>query len=401
MESTTDNKNVNATQPTQASASAFPTPGQTAFPTPGQTAPTFPAPGQTTVKQPVSFAAPAQQPAPAQQTAATPAVVSQQPTAAATPAPAQQPAPAPQPAPVQAAQQPVQQPAPQPEPEETPAEEEQPEKKKKQKKLILNTQRILDDWKFERGKVMIFFMKLIKFLATLFCVLLYIGGFIFLIGANVAIGFWQPIAEIPNINTIAPIMLLIATFLVIWIPFTSKLTPYFKAFSISKWLDKNNINAQEVAKIFLQSRREKALTKYNKKRGSIGAEKADLSQATFSLLNEEHKSLYKSEFICALLFWLFISLVKLAFVYFLCGVVANISQQVKLIVEKTASFDFMTLVNFALNPVFLGLLGGLIVLSITAAITVACVAHKRNKNLYEWVKVEMKEFMPTEEYYEE
>ena len=385
MESTMENNNV--TQPTQAAAPSFPTPGQSAFPTPGQAAPTFPAPGQSTVRQPVSFTTPApvQQPTPVQQ-----------PAPAQQPAPVQQPAPAQQPAPVQ---QPA--PAQQPAPEETPAEEEQPEKKKKHKKLILNTQRILDDWKFERGKVMIFFMKLIKLLATIFCIFLYIGGSIFLIGANVAIGFWEPIAEIPNINNIAPIMMLIATFLAIWICFTKKLTPYFKAFSIVKWLDKRNVNAQEVAKIFLQSRREKALTKYNKKKGSISAEKADLSQATFAILSEEHKSLYKSEFICALLFWIFISILKLVFTYFLCVVVAGVCQQIKMFLDSSVSFDIGLIFNIVLNPIFIAVIICWIIIGIAGAITVACISHKRNKNLHEWVKVEMKEFMPTEEYYEE
>ena len=386
MESTTQN---NTTNTAQAPASAFPTPGQTAFPTPGQAAPTYPTPNQTAAKTPVTFATPA--PAPVQAPAPAPTQAAQ---------PAAQPAPAPavnQPAPAQAPQS-----APQPTPEETPAEEEEgTEKKKKHKKLILNTQRILDDWKFERGKVLIFFMKLIRHLAAFFAVCLYIGGFVHLIGANIAIGFWEPIAQIPNITTTAPLMLLGATFLAVWVSFANKLTPYFKAFSLAKWLDKHSINPNEVAKIFLQERQTKAITKYNKGRGGISAEKADLSQATFTSLNEEYKALYKSEFISALLFWIFISLLQLAFIYFFSVVVALICQQIQMFIGMVMPFDINLIFNILLNPIFIAVVICWIIIGVAGGITVACISHKKKKNLQEWLKAEMKDFLPTEEYYEE
>jgi hypothetical protein len=40
------------------------------------------------------------------------------------------------------------------------------------------------------------------------------------------------------------------------------------------------------------------------------------------------------------------------------------------------------------------------VLGITAAITLACIAHARNKDQQKWVKAFMKEDMPSKEYYD-
>ena len=293
-------------------------------------------------------------------------------------------------------------PAPQPQSEEVQEEEtEQKEEEKKPAKLILNTQRILDDWKFEKGKVLIFLMKLMKVFVVLGAITLFIMGFIGLIGMNIAISFLKPIDFLTRNAATSQIMLIAATFLTIWVSFANKLTPYFKAFSIAKWLKKNEVDPKEVMKIFLQSRREKELTKYKKGRGEINAEKADLSQAALILLSEDNKKSYKVEMVWALLFWIFISALKIAFVYLLSGVIGNICLQISEIIEKTASFDFMKLVNFALDPIFLGCIGGWILMGIIKAIVIVCIAASRNRKQQKWVKTYMKEDMPSEEYYEE
>jgi hypothetical protein len=69
--------------------------------------------------------------------------------------------------------------------------------------------------------------------------------------------------------------------------------------------------------------------------------------------------------------------------------------------DASVSFDIGILFNILLNPVFIAVIICWIIIGIAGGITIACISHKRNKNLYEWVKTEMKEFMPTEEYYEE
>ena len=61
----------------------------------------------------------------------------------------------------------------------------------------------------------------------------------------------------------------------------------------------------------------------------------------------------------------------------------------------------MKLVNLALDPIFLGVIGGWIVVGIVSAIVIACIAHSRNKKQQKWVKLHMKEDMPSEEYYDE
>ena len=42
-----------------------------------------------------------------------------------------------------------------------------------------------------------------------------------------------------------------------------------------------------------------------------------------------------------------------------------------------------------------------LIIGIAGGITVACISYKKKKNLQEWLKAEMKDFLPTEEYYEE
>ena len=293
-------------------------------------------------------------------------------------------------------------PAPAPEQEEYTEENgEEKAEEKKPAKLILNIQRILDDWKFERGKVLIFLMKLMKVLVVLGAISLFFMGFIGVIGMNIAISFLEPVAFLTRNAFTSQIMLLCATFLTVWVSFANKLTPYFKAFSIAKWLKNNEVDPKEVMKIYLQTRREKELTKYKKGRGAISAEKADLSQAAFILLNEDNKKSYKTEMVWALVFWFLISAAKVAFVYFFSIVLSNICQQINEIIQKTAEFDFMKLVNFALNPIFLGVIGGWILLGIIGAIVLVSIAHARNKNQQKWIKAYMKADMPSEEYYDE
>ena len=433
MESTTENMNVNTTPaapqtPAPQPAPVQPTPqpiqpnvypvypqnagipyGQAAQSMPYGQQPVQPIPAQNANAQTPSVT-PAQPAAPAP----APAQVAQQPAVqqAATPVQTVQQQSAPQPAPAQPQQteQPKVAPAPQVqtpaqpqaplaeellvEPTEGESEEEAP------KKLILNTQRILDDWRFEKGKVLIFLMKLLKVFVVLFSISLFISGFTILIGANAAISFYEPLKNIPNIENFAPIMLVVATFLTIWVSFANYLTPYFKAFSIAKWLKNNDVSPKEVMKIYLQTRREKELTKYISGRGRINPEKSDLSQAAFILLNENHASIYKKEFVCDLVFWIVISLVKLAFVYFLSGIIGDVALQIKPIIEKTASFDFLSFIPLVANPIFLGIIGGWIIIGIARAITLACIASARRKGQVKWIKAFMKEDMPSEEYYE-
>ena len=240
-----------------------------------------------------------------------------------------------------------------------------------------------------------------KVMVVLASISLFIMGFIGVIGFNIAISFLEPVAFLTRNAGTAQIMLLVATFLTIWVSFANKLTPYFKAFSIAKWLKNNEVDPREVMKIFLQSRREKELTKYKKGRGAINAENADLSQAVLILLSEDNKKSYKTEMVWALVFWFLISAAKIAFVYFLSGVIGAICTHINEIIQKTASFDFMKLVNYALNPIFLGVIGGWIILGIVSAIVLACIAHARNKKQQKWVKTHMADDMPSEEYYEE
>ena len=417
MDFTTENTNVtptpvtpipNAPQPQPAAPNSAPAPqmqvAQTATAQPVHT------PVQTQAIPAPQAAAPIQPTQPitatAQTAAPAPAPVATQPVSA----PAQPQVNAPVQAQAQPMAVPVQQqtptiaanttPAPQQE-EYTEENGEQKEEEKKPAKLILNIQRILDDWKFERGKVLIFLMKLMKVLVILGSISLFVMGFIGVIGMNIAISFLEPVAFLTRNAFTSQIMLMIATFLTVWVSFANKLTPYFKAFSIAKWLKNNEINPKEVMKIYLQTRREKELTKYNNGRGGISAETADLSQAAFILLNEDNKKSYKTEMVWSLLFWLFISAVKVAFVYFLSIVLSNICQQINEIIQKTAEFDFMKLVNFALNPIFLGVIGGWILLGIAGAIVLASIAHARNKNQQKWIKAYMKEDMPSEEYYKD
>ena len=266
-------------------------------------------------------------------------------------------------------------------------------------KLILNTQRILADWKHEKGKVLIFFMYLIKIFGILCSIGLFTTGFIFLIASKVAIGFWEPIREIPGITEIAPILLISATFVAIWCTFVHILTPYFKAFSIAKWLKNNKVDSAEVMKIYLQFRNEKKLTKYNKGKGGIKVEQSDLAQAAFLVLDEKHKSIYKQELLWTILFWVFISAAKILFVFGLSEILGALSLQVASIVNKEAAFTFMGLLETILTPVFLGSLGGWIFFSITNAIVRASIACARNKEQQKWVKAYMKDDLPSKEYY--
>ena len=266
-------------------------------------------------------------------------------------------------------------------------------------KLILNTQRILDDWKYEKGKVLIFFMYLIKILCVLFSIGLFSTGFLFLIAYNVGTGFLEQISEIPGIAEIAPILLISAICVAIWYAFVHKLTPYFKAFSIAKWLKKNDISASEVMKIYLQCRHEKRLTKYNKGKGGVKAEQSDLSQAAFIVLSEEHKKIYKTEFVWTLLFWVFISAMEVFFIFALSQVIGGISGQIAGFIKKEIEFTFMGLVTDLLNPMLLASIGGWIFLGITNAIVRASIACARNKKQQKWVKAYMKDDMPSKEYY--
>ena len=154
-------------------------------------------------------------------------------------------------------------------------------------------------------------------------------------------------------------------------------------------------------KIFLQTRREKELTKYNYGRGGITMEKTDLANAACILLSDDHKKSFKSEMVCSLIFWLVFSVCKIFFVFLLSGALGGICTHVYEIVKKTAEFDFMTLFGYILNPLFLGVIGGWIVVGIASAITLACISSSRNKNQVKWVKTFMKEDLPSEEYYEE
>ena len=75
--------------------------------------------------------------------------------------------------------------------------------------------------------------------------------------------------------------------------------------------------------------------------------------------------------------------------------------QIKEIIEQAAAFDFMKLVGFALDPIFLIVIGSWIVIGITCAIVLASIAHARNKKQQKWVKTYMRADMPSKEYYEE
>lgn len=398
MESTTENMNVT---PTPVASPATPA-------------------AQTPVDQPQAApVAPTVQAAPAQAPVAqaTPNPTPVQPTVV----PA---APAPQAAPAQApitptAQTPVAAPAPttQPQPQNpvaapveisldalmnTPEEKsEDKEEEKKPEKLILNTQRILDDWKFEKGKVLIFLMKFMQVMVVLASISLFTMGFVGVLGFNVAISFLEPVAFLTRNAYTAQIMLMIATFLTIWVSFANNLTPYFKAFSIAKWLKNNKVEPKEIMKIFLQTRREKELTKYNLGRGGINMEQADLANAAFILLSDDHKKSFKAEMISALIFWFVISVLKILFVFALSGALGGICTNVYEIIQKTAEFNFMKLFGYVLDPLLLGCLGGWIIVGIASAITLACISASRNKNQVKWVKVFMKDDMPSEEYYEE
>ena len=345
---------------------------------------------------------PAAQPVPTTQPQPTVAPIPVVMPAPTTPAPAANPAPATAPAPTvtpaPAATYPAGQNLTMP---AAPVPAAQNQQKKEPAKLILNTQRILDDWKYERGKVLIFLMKFMKVMVILGAVALFIMGFIGVIGFNIAISFLEPVAFLTKNVNMSKIMLVVATFLTIWVSFANKMTPYFKAFSIAKWLKKNDVNPKEVMKIFLQCRREKQLTKYNHGKGGINAEKADLSQAAFILLNPDNKKSFSTQMVWALCFWFLISVCKILFVFALSGVVGGMCTHIQEIIQKTASFDFMKLVKYALDLLFLISLGVWIVLGITSAITITCIAHSRNKKQQKWVKTFMKEDMPSEEYYEE
>ena len=404
MESTTENMNVTPTPVASPATPAAQTP--IAQPQTAPVAPTVqadPAPAQAPVAQATPNPAPVQ-----------PTVV-----------PA---APAPQAAPAQApitptAQAPVAAPAPTTQPQQqnpvaaqaapveisldaliNPPEEEKSEDKeeeKKPEKLILNTQRILDDWKFEKGKVLIFLMKFMQVMVVLASISLFIMGFVGVLGFNVAISFLEPVAFLTRNAYTAQIMLMVATFLTIWVSFANNLTPYFKAFSIAKWLKNNKVEPKEVMKIFLQTRREKELTKYNLGRGGINMEQADLANAAFILLSDDHKKSFKAEMISALIFWFVISVLKILFVFALSGALGGICTNVYEIIQKTAEFNFMKLFGYVLDPLLLGCLGGWIIVGIASAITLACISASRNKNQVKWVKVFMKDDMPSEEYYEE
>ncbi len=363
MESTTENTPVAATPVTPAQ------PTQPATPV---------APAQPT--QPAMPAAPAQPAQPA--TPATPA----QPAQPTQPAPVATQVPATAPAPVAVTES-----APQEEYAEGESEEEAPPK------IILNTQRILDDWKDEKGKVLVFFMTLIKVFAILGSIGLFCTGFLFLIGISTAIGFLDRIRAIPNIETISIVLLISATCVAIWCDFVHKLTPYFKAFSIAKWLKENSIDPKEVMKIYLQTKRENELTKYQHGKGGIRVEQSDLSQAAFILLNDEHKSIYKKELVWTLLFWVFLSAIKVLFVYCLSEIVSGVCLQIASMTK--GKFDFLSLLTLLRDPLFLGSIGGWIVLGITQAIVRASIAHVRNKNQQKWVKAFMKDDMPSKEYY--
>lgn len=383
MESTTENMNVTPTPVAPAPAPvAQPTPAPAVQPAQPVATPAQPAPAPTMpMAQPMPAPAPAVQPA--------------QPA----PAPAVQPAQtAPAPAPVV---QPTQTVAPQVMLTPDVPQEESEEEEKKPEKLILNIQRILDDWKYEKGKVLIFLMKFLKVMVVLASISLFFMGFVGVLGFNVAISFLEPVAFLTRNASTSKIMLIGATFLTIWVSFADQLTPYFKAFSIAKWLTNNKVDPKEIMKIFLQTRREKELTKYNYGRGGITMEKADLANAAFILLSDDHKKSFKSEMVCSLIFWLVISVCKIFFVFLLSGVLGGICTHVYEIVQKTAEFDFMTLFGYILNPLFLGVIGGWIVVGIASAITFACISSSRNKNQVKWVKVFMKEDLPSEEYYEE
>ena len=402
MESTTENMNVTPTPVASPATPAAQTP--VAEPQAVPVAPTVqPAPLQA--QAPVAQATP--NPAPVQ-----PTVVPAAPAPQVAPAQAQAPVAQPQAAPAPTTQPQPQKPAAaQPATVEvsldtlmdTPEEEksEEKEEEKKPEKLILNTQRILDDWKFEKGKVLIFLMKFMQVMVVLASISLFSMGFIGVLGFNVAISFLEPVAFLTRNAYTAQIMLMIATFLTIWVSFANDLTPYFKAFSIAKWLKNNKVDPKEVMKIFLQSRREKELTKYKSGRGGINMEKADLANAAFILLSDDHKKSFKAEMICALIFWFVISVLKILFVFALSGALGGICTNVYEIIKKTAEFDFMKLVGYALDPLLLGSLGGWIVVGIASAITLACISASRNKNQVKWVKVFMKDDMPSEEYYEE
>ena len=402
MESTTENMNVTPTPVASPATPAAQMP--VAQPQAAPVAPTVQAapaqapvaqatPNPTPVQPTVVPAAPAPQAAPAQ----APITPTAQ-TPVAAPAPTTQPQPQ-NPVAAQAAPVEISLDALMNTPEEEKSEDK--EEEKKPEKLILNTQRILDDWKFEKGKVLIFLMKFMQVMVVLASISLFTMGFVGVLGFNVAISFLEPVAFLTRNAYTAQIMLMIATFLTIWVSFANNLTPYFKAFSIAKWLKNNKVEPKEIMKIFLQTRREKELTKYNLGRGGINMEQADLANAAFILLSDDHKKSFKAEMISALIFWLVISVLKILFVFALSGALGGICTNVYEIIQKTAEFNFMKLFGYVLDPLLLGCLGGWIVVGIASAITLACISASRNKNQVKWVKVFMKDDMPSEEYYEE
>lgn len=368
MDFTTDTQPVgtspNTTVTPTAAQSITPTAAQSVTPTPSVTV-TAPAPA-----------------APATQTAQT----------------AQKPA---QPQPAQQAQaaQPVQAQAPQVTMEfyEEPAEEA--EEEETPPRLILNTQQILNDWKFEKGKVLIFFMHLINGFSILAAIVLYVLGFVFLAAVHTAIGFLDQIRAIPNVETFAYVFLLAATGCAIWSPFTKRLSPFFKGFSIAKWLKKNNIDPYEVMKIFLQSRLENELTKYESAHGGISAEQADLAQGCFLLLDEKHKSSFRGEMICSIIFWVLFSAIKALFIIGLGKGIADICLQIQAMTQEGANFDFMSLPPLLFNTYFvIGTLAWIVV-GILFSIIRAAVRYTRNKEQQKWVEGFMPSELPTEEYY--
>ena len=404
MESTTENMNVTPTPVASPATPAAQMP--VAQPQAAPVAPTVqadPAPAQAPVAQATPNPAPVQPtvvpaaPAPQAAPAQAPITPTAQ-TPVAAPAPTTQPQPQ-NPVAAQAAPVEISLDALMNTPEEEKSEDK--EEEKKPEKLILNTQRILDDWKFEKGKVLIFLMKFMQVMVVLASISLFTMGFVGVLGFNVAISFLEPVAFLTRNAYTAQIMLMIATFLTIWVSFANNLTPYFKAFSIAKWLKNNKVEPKEIMKIFLQTRREKELTKYNLGRGGINMEQADLANAAFILLSDDHKKSFKAEMISALIFWFVISVLKILFVFALSGALGGICTNVYEIIQKTAEFNFMKLFGYVLDPLLLGCLGGWIVVGIASAITLACISASRNKNQVKWVKVFMKDDMPSEEYYEE
>lgn len=280
---------------------------------------------------------------------------------------------------------------------EEPAEEA--EEEEAPPRLILNTQQILNDWKFEKGKVLIFFMHLINGFSILAAIVLYVLGFMFLAAVHTAIGFLDQIRAIPNVEKFAYVFLLAATGCAIWSPFTKRLSPFFKGFSIAKWLKKNNIDPYEVMKIFLQSRLENELTKYESAHGGISAEQADLAQGCFLLLDEKHKSSFRGEMICSIIFWVLFSAIKALFIIGLGKGIADICLQIQAMTQEGANFDFMSLPPLLFNTYFvIGTLAWIVV-GILFSIIRAAVRYTRNKEQQKWVEGFMPSELPTEEYY--